>query len=213
MRSRALGRLGVAQVQDLLFVLPLRYEDRTTVVGRVAAPRNAMRWWKARYSSRRSSTPSATDAVPPIGRHGISDAAILSFFRLAEAGACPGNEDPLFRRDTPRPARLEIVHPEYRRVTVKKPLPEETLTPIYPLTEGVPQGRLRALIAQALRELEAAAVRDWIPRGAGVPRAAVAARCPGVLHRPPREAQLGELAAAVTRLSVAWRSRSCSRIS
>ena len=41
--------------------------------------------------------------------------------------------------------------------------PEETLTPIYPLTEGVPQGRLRALITEALRELDTSAVRDWIP--------------------------------------------------
>ena len=31
--AERLGRLGIAQVQDLLFVLPLRYEDRTTVSG------------------------------------------------------------------------------------------------------------------------------------------------------------------------------------
>ena len=30
--AQRLARLGVTQVQDLLFVLPLRYEDRTTVV-------------------------------------------------------------------------------------------------------------------------------------------------------------------------------------
>ena len=30
--AQRLGRLGVEQVQDLLFVLPLRYEDRTTVI-------------------------------------------------------------------------------------------------------------------------------------------------------------------------------------
>src|SRR5688572_24091953 len=30
--AERLGKLGVTQVQDLLFVLPLRYEDRTQVV-------------------------------------------------------------------------------------------------------------------------------------------------------------------------------------
>jgi ATP-dependent DNA helicase RecG len=87
------------------------------------------------------------------------------------------------------------VHPEYRRLTHEAAPLEETLTPVYPLTEGVPQGRLRALVAEALRELERAPLRDFIPKEAPLP-----ARLPPLgaaleyLHRPPREAQLAELA-------------------
>ena len=40
---------------------------------------------------------------------------------------------------------------------------EETLTPIYPTTEGIAQGRLRALVDQALRELGTAGVHEWLP--------------------------------------------------
>ena len=73
---------------------------------------------------------------------------------------------------------------------------EQTLTPIYPGTEGVPQGRLRALITQALGELDTAAVRDWIPdpvvRSLRLPSLRDALT---YVHRPPREAQVTELAA------------------
>ena len=62
------------------------------------------------------------------------------------------------------PFGLDIVHPEYRRVRDEDSdvPPEETLTPIYPLTEGVPQGRLRALITEALpaQRLDTSAVRQ-----------------------------------------------------
>jgi len=89
-----------------------------------------------------------------------------------------------------------MVHPEYRRLTGEAVPLDDTLTPIYPLTEGVPQGRLRSLIGAALRELDRTALRDWLPRGAVLP--------PGLpslgealhyLHHPPRAAQLAELAA------------------
>jgi ATP-dependent DNA helicase RecG len=40
--AERLQRLGVAQVQDLLFVLPLRYEDRTQIV-RLGDLRHGMR--------------------------------------------------------------------------------------------------------------------------------------------------------------------------
>ena len=54
------------------------------------------------------------------------------------------------------PLGLELVHPEYRRVAaLGEPLPQ-TLTPIYPLTEGLTQGRLRALVDRALRALDSA---------------------------------------------------------
>src|SRR5205823_3651406 len=91
---------------------------------------------------------------------------------------------------------LEMVHPEYRRLTGEAVPLDDTLTPIYPLTEGVPQGRLRSLIGEALRQLDRTALRDWLPRGAVLP--------PGLpslgealhyLHHPPRAAQLAELAA------------------
>jgi ATP-dependent DNA helicase RecG len=60
----------------------------------------------------------------------------------------------------------------------------------------VPQGRLRALIQEALRELERAALRDWLPPAAALPPGLPSLKAALLyLHRPPREARLAELAA------------------
>jgi ATP-dependent DNA helicase RecG len=89
-----------------------------------------------------------------------------------------------------------MVHPEYRVISAESSPLEESLTPIYPTTEGMPQGKLRALVAEALHELETEGVRDWIP-----PEILAGMRLPSLksaleyLHRPPREARLDELAA------------------
>src|SRR4029450_3413302 len=94
-----------------------------------------------------------------------------------------------------RPRGPEILPPEYRRVGGEANATEETLTPIYPLTEGVQQGRLRQLTGMALRELSQRAVRDWIPPAVLQPlnlpplRAAL-----DFVHRPPPDADTDLLA-------------------
>ncbi len=41
--------------------------------------------------------------------------------------------------------------------------PEDHLTPIYPGTEGVTQGRLRMLVGMALDQTAAGDIEDWLP--------------------------------------------------
>jgi ATP-dependent DNA helicase RecG len=89
-----------------------------------------------------------------------------------------------------------MVHPEYRRLREDGAALEQTLTPIYPLTEGVPQGRLRALIAAALRELPRTGPAELLPADLGLPPGLPTLRqALEYLHAPPRGAQLAELAA------------------
>ena len=194
--AERLARLGVAQVQDLLFVLPLRYEDRTRIVS-IGALQPGMRTTvegeilltEVAYRRRRQMLCRISDG---------SGFLTLRFFYFSTAqqnGLSRGTRIRCFGEIRRGPLGLEIVHPEYRRVIEREAVAlEETLTPIYPLTEGVPQGRLRALISQALQELETEGMRDWIPpqliQPLGLPtlRDALA-----YVHRPPREAKLPEL--------------------
>jgi ATP-dependent DNA helicase RecG len=94
------------------------------------------------------------------------------------------------------PLGLEIVHPEYRLIFDDRVALEEALTPVYPATEGVSQGRLRALITQALKELDGEGVREWLPTTVlaplGLPSLREALR---YVHRPPVDADLDELEA------------------
>ena len=195
--AEKLQRLGVTQVQDLLFVLPLRYEDRTRVwqigsllPGMRAAVEGEIQLTEVTYRRRRQLLCRISDG---------SGFLTLRFFYFSAAqqnGLTRGMRIRCFGEIRRGPFGVEIVHPEYRRVRAEDPAPlEETLTPIYPLTEGVPQGRLRALITEALRELDTSAVRDWIPphmiEPLGLPPLKDALT---YMHRPPREAELEELA-------------------
>jgi ATP-dependent DNA helicase RecG len=191
-----LERLGVRRTEDLLFLLPLRYEDRTRLTpigalepGTRAAVEGEVQLTEVAYRGRRQLVSRIADG---------SGWLTLRFFHFSASqqhGLARGTRLRCFGEARRGPLGLEMVHPEYRRVAGNIAPLDETLTPIYPLTEGLPQGRLRALINAALDE-QGAALREWLPHGAGLP--------PGLpslgealtyLHRPPRSARLAELAA------------------
>ncbi len=208
--AERLRRLGVEQIQDLLFVLPLRYEDRTRVVplgslrpGERATVEGEVQLTEVAYRRRRQLLSRIADG---------SGFLTLRFFHFSTAqqnGLPRGTRLRCFGEVRRGPLGLEMVHPEYRRVIEPAEPLEETLTPVYPSTEGLAQGRLRALIGQALRELDSAShgppgalgppgiarITDWIP-----PEVLSTLHLPSLgealryVHRPPRAASLDELA-------------------
>ena len=195
--AERLQKLGVTQVQDLLFVLPLRYEDRTQVVricelqpGSRVAVEGEIQLTEVTFRRRRQLLCRISDG---------SGFLTLRFFYFsgAQQGALTrGAKLRCFGEIRRGPLGLEIVHPEYRRVSEALSGFEETLTPIYPGTEGVAQGRMRALVNEALRELDRATVRDWIPPEVLEPLSLPALKdALDYVHNPPREAQLAEMAA------------------
>jgi ATP-dependent DNA helicase RecG len=204
--AEKLAKLGVSQVQDLLFVLPMRYEDRTQVSA-IGTVRHGARYvvegeiqlTEVAYRRRRQLLCRISDG---------SGSLTLRFFYFSgaqQAALKRGARIRCFGEVRRGPLGLEIVHPEYRYIASAEaeadPL-EEVLTPIYPTTEGVPQTRLRALIEQALHSIvdgagprdERAGVRDWIPAAMladlELPSLVDALT---MMHRPPRDAHLGEL--------------------
>jgi ATP-dependent DNA helicase RecG len=190
-----LSKLGVSQVQDLLFVLPSRYEDRTQVLaigsaraGARAVVEGEVQLTEVVYRRRRQLLCRITDGTGSL---------TLRFFHFSgaqQANLARGTRIRCFGEVRRGPLGLEIVHPEYRRIGPEPAPLEEVLTPIYPTTEGVPQPRLRSLIEQALREAQASGVRDWIPpellATLGLPLLLDALTS---MHRPARDADPGEL--------------------
>jgi ATP-dependent DNA helicase RecG len=193
--AEKLEKLGVTQVQDLLFVLPSRYEDRTQITD-IGAVRHGVRvvvegeiqLTEVAYRGRRQLLCRITDGT------GSLTLRFFYFSGAQQAGLQRGTRLRCYGEVRRGPLGLEIVHPEYRRVAEVDEALEEVLTPIYPTTEGVPQARLRSLIELALQEAERAGVRDWIP-----PAMLQNLKLPGLvdaltmMHRPPRDAHLGEL--------------------
>jgi ATP-dependent DNA helicase RecG len=195
--AERLQRLGVAQVQDLLFVLPLRYEDRTHVVpigsllpGMRVVVEGEVQLTEVVYRRRRQLLSRISDGS------GFLTLRFFYFSAAQQGGLARGARLRCFGEVRRGPLGLEIVHPEYRRVLEDSPPFEQTLTPVYPGTEGVAQARLRALIDQALGELETSAVRDWVPAEILAPLGLPSLQEALIyMHRPPREAQLDVLAA------------------
>ncbi len=192
-----LARLGVEQPQDMLFVLPARYEDRTRVVpigslqpGMRAVVEGEVLLAEIVFRRRRTLLVRLADGAGSL---------TLRFFYFSNAqreGLARGTRLRCHGEVRRGPLGLEIVHPEYRRIVgLGEPLPQ-TMTPIYPATEGLTQGRLRALVDRALRALDSGGVAELLPESllqrSGLPTLRAALE---FVHRPPVGTQLAELAA------------------
>jgi len=194
--AERLSRLGVTRVADLLFLLPLRYEDRTQITpigsllpGVRAAVQGEIQLTEVAYRGRRQLLTRISDGS------GMLTLRFFYFSASQQHNLARGVRLRCFGEARRGPLGIEMVHPEYRRLHEDNPPLDETLTPIYPLTEGVPQGRLRALIAAALRELASTGPAELLAEAelpAGLPTLRQALE---YLHAPPRGAQLAELAA------------------
>jgi ATP-dependent DNA helicase RecG len=194
--AERLARLGVSQVQDLLFILPLRYDDRTQIrsmgslqPGERAVIEGEIQLTDVVYRRRRQMLCRLSDGS------GFITLRFFHFTASQQHALSRGIRLRCYGEIRRGPLGLEIVHPEYRRVSEPDAALEETLTPIYPLTEGVAQGRLRALIAAARQELASAHLRDWIPavmlQRLQLPSLQAAL---DYVHCPPRDADVAQLA-------------------
>jgi ATP-dependent DNA helicase RecG len=195
-----LARLHIETVQDLLFHLPLRYQDRTRIqpIGSVrrgdqVVIEGEVDLTEIKFGRRRSLLVRLSDRTGVI---------ILRFFYFSNAqrqALARGVRLRCFGEVRNGPNSLEMVHPEYQRVDPGAPLAvEETLTPIYPTTEGVHQLTLRGLMQQALALLEECpeGLRELLPEGLlGRFRLQSLAKAVDYLHRPPPDADQRQLLA------------------
>ena len=206
-----LRALGVETIQDLLFLLPLRYEDRTRVVplgelrpGQRASVEGEVLLTEVAFRGRRQMLCKIADG---------SGFLMLRFFYFTaqqQTGLARGTRIRCFGEARRGPKGLEFVHPEYRRASASPAsashvdpnaaeIAEEHLTPIYPSTEGVTQGRLRLLVRLALEQTRSGEPEDFLPpalladaRGGQPPGAGV--QLPSLhealayVHRPPTDA-------------------------
>ena len=187
-----LARLGVTSISDLLFLLPLRYEDRTQITpigsllpGVRAAVQGEIQLTEVAYRGRRQLLTRISDGS------GMLTLRFFYFSTSQQHNLARGTRLRCFGEVRRGPLGTEMVHPEYRRLHEDNPPLDETLTPIYPLTEGVPQGRLRALIADALRQLTGTGPAELLPAELGLPPGLPTLRqALEYLHAPPRGAQL-----------------------
>ena len=193
-----LERLNVRRVEDLLFLLPLRYEDRTQLlpIGGLQAGERGLITGEVLlaetvYRGRRNLLVRLSDGT------GQLTLRFFHFSRQQQAQFQPGVHVSCFGEVRKGAAGFEMIHPEYRLLKPDQDAAiNETLTPIYPATEGIQQGRLRNLTDQALARMEKSPPSELLPSEVvarlGLPALPEAIR---YLHRPPPDAAIEQLTA------------------
>ena len=196
--QQKLAKLGIQQIQDILFHLPYRYIDRTrlTPIGALRPGHDAyiqgeIELTQIKYGRRRSLLCRISDGTGSI---------MLRFFYFSkqqQQGLQQGRTLRCYGQVRRGPGSLEIVHPEYRQVNLEHDAGlDEQLTPMYPATEGLQQARLRKLSDQALRVLDndhdglSELLPDDILVSQQLPRLLDALL---YVHRPPPDADVASL--------------------
>ncbi|HAU4930665.1 TPA: ATP-dependent DNA helicase RecG [Aeromonas hydrophila] len=189
-----LERLGLATVQDLLFHLPLRYEDRTQVwpigdlpPGLHGAVEGEIQDTQLVMGRRRMLVCRISDGT------GTLTLRFFNFTAAQKNSLSPGRLMRCFGEVRPGKYGLEMAHPEYKLLGEEQAgQTEEALTPVYPTTEGLRQLTLRSLTDQALAQLDLYGVEELLPAGL-YPQQIDLATALKLLHRPPPSVALALL--------------------
>ena len=163
--SQKLSKLGINNLQDLLFHLPLRYIDRTkiTPIGSLQPLTDVVLEGQIRacdvvFGRRRSLVCKLQDNT------GTTVLRFFHFSRAQQDRLIVGAKLRCYGEVRQGKYGLELYHPEYQHLDNNNPPNlEQTLTPVYPLTEGITQIRIRAFCRQALGLMDKHGIKELLP--------------------------------------------------
>jgi ATP-dependent DNA helicase RecG len=192
-----LAERGIQTLQDLWFLLPLRYEDRTRIT-----PIRDLRPGPALQAEGRVRHVERLFRGRPMLKVtlGDDDGSLLGLrffhFRSQQVQAFqPGRRVRVFGEVRPGQNGWEIIHPSYRVLGDDEGAAlSDRLDPVYPLVEGLGPGSMAKLVRLALGQLPPGEVLELVPAAAWTGLA-----LPGLrealltVHRPPVEADVAAL--------------------
>ena len=184
-----LAAIGIETVLDLLFHLPMRYEDRTRIhpIGDLNAGDTAFTCGRiesanVRFGRRRSLLVTIGDGT------GAMAMRLFHFNENQRRQLRPDRRIACYGEVRPSPGGIEMVHPEYRLLDDDAQAPTvDRLVPVYPASAGLGQTLLRRFIDQALDRLERnAEIAELLPAGIATRhRLLELGDALRAIHRPP----------------------------
>ncbi|EMD9248221.1 ATP-dependent DNA helicase RecG [Cronobacter dublinensis] len=193
-QSAKLAKIGLHTVQDLLLHFPLRYEDRTHLYpindllpGIYATVEGEVLNCNITFGGRRMMTCQISDGT------GILTMRFFNFNAAMKNSLSAGRRVLAYGEAKRGKYGAEMIHPEYRiQGDLSTPEMQDTLTPVYPTTEGIRQATLRKLTDQALELLDTCAIAELLPPelSQGLMSLPEALR---TLHRPPPDMKLEDV--------------------
>lgn len=191
-----LARLQITTLQDLLFHLPHRYQDRTQLTpiaaletGEEAVVQGEIISCDIVMGKRRTLVTRIDDGT------GSLLIRMFHFSAAQQKQLEPGRWLRCFGEARVTNSGRDIVHPEYSLIDSPDSPLAQALSPVYPLTEGITQQRLFKLTEQALGLLHKhSATLELLPEKVfqqrALPRLAEALQ---YVHRPPVDANVYQL--------------------
>ncbi len=145
------ARLGLQTVQDVLFHLPFRYQDRTRITpigeirpGHAIVLEGKVELAEAVYRGRRNLLVKVSDGT------GIITLRFFHFSAAQQNNFIRGRGIRCFGEARAGKTGPELIHPEYEYMEAGENGVEDFLTAVYPTTEGVHQLSIRKLVQQAV---------------------------------------------------------------
>lgn len=188
--AQKLAKIGLATIQDVLFHLPSRYEDRTRIYSIDSCQpfthvsiQGEVKSADIQYGKKRMLVVKVSDGT------GSITLRFFHFGALQRTMLSPGNQVRCFGEIRTGKWGLEMMHPEFSLIDADSDLQEDALTPVYPTTEGVKQLTLRNLTDQSLALLDQGALTDLLPEGMYAQQVSLAEAL-HLVHRPPPDAGL-----------------------
>jgi len=190
-----LEKIGLLSVQDLLFHLPLRYEDKTRVTtirdllpGTSTNIIGEITDSQITHGKRRMLVVTLNDGT------GNIQLCFFSFSASQKNSLSIGRTIRCYGEIKRGPRGFQIVHPEYKSLDDDRVLTpvEETLTPVYPSTDGLRQVSLRSLTEQALIKLQRGQVDELLPASLFTEQFSLSEAL-AIIHRPPPETSVEQL--------------------
>ena len=164
-KAKLLANLGIVNVEDLLYLFPHRYEDRSqftpiamlqvgetqTISGKVLTSRRNF------YSKNRTVEVSIVDKSGRIGCVWFNQPYLVNIFKVGQEVVLYGKVD-IFNK------RLQMVVPDFEIISSEdRSLNMGRIVPVYPLTRGITQRYLRKLINDCLN-LYSDQLQDIVPQ-------------------------------------------------
>ncbi len=190
--AEALSNLGIYKVEDAVFHLPYRYEDRTNLTPIGDAPYEKPLLIEGEIVKStvvfRGRRMLITEIFDGTGRLSMR----MFHFALAQHKALKeGYRIRCFGTIRHGPKGKEMIHPQYQVFSKDEEIIiEENLTPIYPSTSNLQQGRLRKLIQESISYCKKNNLlkEDWKNNDEHIFKDLISAIT--FIHNPPKETNL-----------------------
>lgn len=194
--AEKLAKIGLNSIADLLFHLPLHYQNRARIYpiaelqdGMQVSVQGTVLSCNVQMGKRRILKCKIADGSGSVTLNFFNfNASQKNSFSSGKLVRCFGE----FKRGY---QGFEVTHPDYSLDhQAEKTAPEQTLTPIYPTTEGLKQNSLRKLSEQALAFLQQNELQEILPT-ALLAHPISLTDALFYIHRPPIDASIEQLEA------------------